>query len=157
MKISVQEADFDLGLEIAELRARRTDIGAIASFVGLVRDSNNGHAVTALTLEHYPAMTAKSLREILDQAMQRWQIIDTTLIHRIGDLRLNDQIVLVAVAAVHRHDAFHSCEFIMDFLKSSAPFWKKEQTTQGAHWVEARESDEAASRHWLGPTDISSR
>ncbi|MHB1677472.1 MAG: molybdenum cofactor biosynthesis protein MoaE [Sulfuriferula sp.] len=156
MKISVQEADFDLGLEIAELRAQRANIGAIASFVGLVRDSNNGNTVTAMTLEHYPAMSAKALREILDQAMQRWQIVDATLIHRVGNLRLCDQIVLVAVAATHRHDAFLACEFIMDFLKTSAPFWKKEQTTQGMRWVEAREDDEAASRHWLGSGDAPS-
>ena len=157
MKISVRPADFDLGAEIAELRANRTAIGAVASFVGLVRHSNDGNAITAMTLEHYPAMTDKSLRDIVNQAMQRWQIIDATVIHRIGDLLPGDQIVLVAVAATHRHDAFFACEFIMDWLKSSAPFWKKEQTTQGSYWVAARPADTLAAEQWPEPNQPARR
>lgn len=157
MKISIRPADFDLSAEIAELRAQRLDLGAVASFVGLVRDSNNGNAVAAMTLEHYPAMSEKILREITAEAVQRWQIIDATIIHRIGDLRPGDQIVLVAVAAIHRHDAFFACEFIMDFLKTSAPFWKKEDTAQGTRWVEARTSDDHATERWLNPLDPSQR
>ncbi len=152
MKISIQEADFDVGAEIAELRAQRADIGAIASFVGLVRDSNDDSAVTGMRLEHYPAMTTKALSDILAEAAQRWHILDATVIHRVGELQLCNQIVLVVVAAVHRHDAFLACEFVMDFLKTRAPFWKKEQTPQGARWVEARESDETAAQLWAAST-----
>lgn len=148
MKISVQIEDFDLGSEVAALRANQMQIGAVASFVGLVRDINDGSTVTAMSLEHYPAMTEKALSEIVNQAAQRWQIIDCTVIHRIGDLYPSDQIVLVAVASMHRHDAFAACEFIMDFLKTRAPFWKKELTPQGSHWVDARESDENAIQRW---------
>lgn len=157
MKISVQETDFDAGIEIAELRAKNSRIGAITSFIGLVRDNNDGDAVTAMTLEHYPAMSAKVLLDIVEQAMHRWQIEDVVVIHRIGSLQLCDQIVLVAVAAPHRHDAFLACEFIMDFLKTAAPFWKKEQTAQGNRWVESRSADEEARLSWLDPSDISSR
>ena len=149
MKISITEADFDLGTEVAELRASQSQIGAVASFVGLVRDINEGSTVTAMHLEHYPAMTEKALREIVTDAAQRWEIIDTTVIHRIGDLYPNDQIVLVAVAAMHRHNAFAACEYIMDFLKTRAPFWKKELTPLGARWVDARETDESATQRWL--------
>lgn len=149
MKISITEADFNLGTEVAELRANQSQIGAVASFVGLVRDINEGSTVTAMHLEHYPAMTEKALREIVTDAAQRWEIIDTTVIHRIGDLYPNDQIVLVAVAAMHRHDAFAACEFIMDFLKTRAPFWKKELTPDGARWVDARETDESATQRWI--------
>lgn len=148
MKIAVQTEDFDLSSEVAELRATQPQIGAVASFVGLVRDINDGSSVAAMSLEHYPAMTEKALHEIVTEAAQRWQIIDTTIIHRIGDLYPSDQIVLVAVASMHRHDAFAACEFIMDFLKTRAPFWKKELTPQGARWVDARESDETATQRW---------
>lgn len=157
MKVSVQENDFDAGIEIAELRAKNARIGAIASFIGLVRDNNAGDAVTAMTLEHYPAMSAKVLLDIAEQAMRRWQIEDVTVIHRTGVLQLCDQIVLVVAAAAHRHDAFLACEFIMDFLKTAAPFWKKEQTAQGERWVESRSADEDARLSWLDPSDISSR
>jgi molybdopterin synthase catalytic subunit len=152
MKISVQIEDFDLGREVAELRAHQPQIGAVASFVGLVRDINDGSAVAAMSLEHYPAMTEKALRDIAAEAAQRWQIIDATIIHRIGDLYPTDQIVLVAVASMHRHDAFAACEFIMDFLKTRAPFWKKEVTPQGARWVDARETDETATQRWTKPS-----
>ena len=148
MKIAVQIEDFDLSSEVAELRANQPQIGAVASFVGLVRDINDGSTVAAMSLEHYPAMTEKALREIVSEATQRWQIIDTTIIHRIGDLYPSDQIVLVAVASMHRHDAFAACEFIMDYLKTRAPFWKKELTPQGARWVDARETDETAIQRW---------
>lgn len=152
MKIAVQSEDFDLSTEVAALRANQPQIGAVASFVGLVRDINDGSSVAAMSLEHYPAMTEKALRTIAAEAAQRWQIIDTTIIHRIGDLYPSDQIVLVAVASMHRHDAFAACEFIMDFLKTSAPFWKKELTPQGARWVDARETDENATQRWVKPS-----
>lgn len=152
MKIAVQHEDFDLSTEVAALRANQPQIGGIASFVGLVRDINDGSSVAAMSLEHYPAMTEKALRAIAAEAAHRWQIIDTTIIHRIGDLYPSDQIVLVAVASMHRHDAFAACEFIMDFLKTSAPFWKKELTPQGARWVDARETDEYATQRWVKPS-----
>ena len=151
MKIAVQTEDFDLSSEVAELRANQPQIGAVASFVGLVRDINDGSSVAAMSLEHYPAMTEKALREIVTEAAQRWQVIDATIIHRIGDLYPCDQIVLVAVASMHRHDAFAACEFIMDYLKTRAPFWKKELTPQGARWVDARETDETATQRWSKP------
>ncbi|WP_124950672.1 molybdopterin synthase catalytic subunit MoaE [Sulfuriferula thiophila] len=151
MKIAVQTEDFDLSSEVAELRANQPQIGAVASFVGLVRDINDGSSVAAMSLEHYPAMTEKALREIVAEATQRWQVIDATIIHRIGDLYPSDQIVLVAVASMHRHDAFATCEFIMDYLKTRAPFWKKELTPQGARWVDARETDETATQRWSKP------
>lgn len=157
MKISVQENDFDAAMEIAELRANNARIGAIASFIGLVRNNNAGDAVTAMTLEHYPAMSASILLDIGEQAMRRWRIEDVTVIHRTGTLQLGEQIVLVAVAAPHRHDAFLACEFIMDFLKTAAPFWKKERTAQGERWVEPRATDEEARQSWIDPTDISGR
>ena len=146
--IRVQTEDFDVGAELAAIRAGNAKIGAIASFVGLVRDVNDGSGVATLTLEHYPAMTDKALAEIVTQARTRWDVIDCTVIHRVGELRPTDQIVLVIVASGHRGDAFAACEFIMDFLKTQAPFWKKEQTPQGPRWVEARDSDHAAARRW---------
>ncbi len=155
MKISVQIEDFDLSREVAALRENQPQIGAVASFVGLVRDINDGSSVAAMSLEHYPAMTEKALREIVIEANQRWQLIDTTIIHRIGDLYPSDQIVLVAVASMHRHDAFAACEFIMDFLKTRAPFWKKELTPLGARWVDARETDESALQRWISQPDSS--
>lgn len=146
--IRVQNQDFDLGAELNAMRAGNAKIGAVASFVGLVRDVNDGAGVSTLTLEHYPAMTQKALARIVDEARLRWDLIDATLIHRVGELRPNDQIVLVMVASSHRGDAFHACEFIMDYLKTQAPFWKKESTPQGERWVEARESDDLASSRW---------
>lgn len=146
--IRVQNEDFDLGAELNAMRAGNAKIGAVASFVGLVRDVNDGTGISTLTLEHYPAMTQKALARIVDEARARWDLIDATLIHRVGELRPTDQIVLVMVAGSHRGDAFQACEFIMDFLKTQAPFWKKEATLQGERWVEARESDDLASSRW---------
>lgn len=148
MAVRVQEADFDLSSEINAFRAGRPEIGALAIFVGLVRDVNVDSAVSGLTLEHYPAMTQKALEGIVAEARQRWAIIDALVIHRVGNLRPMDQIVLVAVATAHRGEAFHACEFIMDYLKTQAPFWKREQTPGGARWVEARDSDEDAAARW---------
>ena len=151
MNIRIQESDFDVGTELALLRAKRSDIGAIASFVGLVRDmniSNNAENVSNMTLEHYPGMTEKALEAIVEKAKTRWEIIDALIIHRIGLLQATEQIVFVAVTSQHRGDAFAACEFMMDYLKTEAPFWKKEQTEQGAHWVEAKESDDAARDKW---------
>ena len=146
--IRVQTEDFDVGAEMAALRAGNSKIGAAAAFVGLVRDVNDGAGVSTLTLEHYPAMTQKALVEIVDQAKTRWEVIDATVIHRVGQLMPTDQIVLVLVASGHRGDAFQACEYIMDFLKTSAPFWKKESTVDGDRWVVARESDDAAASRW---------
>lgn len=148
MKILVQESDFDPGAEIAALHAGQPKVGAVASFVGLVRDLNEGDSVAALTLEHYPAMTEKSLREIVAQAKDRWRVLDVTVIHRVGRLQPLDRIVFVGVASMHRGDAFAACEFIMDYLKTRAPFWKKEATPEGEKWVEARASDDAAADRW---------
>lgn len=148
MKISVQEADFDVGAEISALRAGNPQIGAVASFIGLVRDLNDGSNVAAMTLEHYPAMTHKALTAIVAEAETRWALLGCTVIHRVGALFPTDQIVLVAVASSHRADAFAACEFIMDYLKTQAPFWKKEQTPEGERWVESRKSDEAAAGRW---------
>jgi molybdopterin synthase catalytic subunit len=148
MKISVQEADFDVGAEISALRAGNPQIGAVASFIGLVRDLNDGSNVAAMTLEHYPAMTHKALTAIVAEAETRWALLGCTVIHRVGALFPTDQIVLVAVASSHRADAFAACEFIMDYLKTQAPFWKKEQTPEGERWVESRNRDEAAAGRW---------
>lgn len=148
MKVIVQSEDFDTGAEIAALHRQQPAVGAVASFVGLVRDINEGDPVATLSLEHYPGMTEKAIRQIIDQAQQRWQVMDATVIHRIGDLMPTDQIVLVAVSSMHRGDAFAACEFIMDFLKTRAPFWKKEKTPDGDRWVDARQSDDAAAARW---------
>jgi len=148
MPVRVQEADFDLSTEINAFRADRPEIGAVAAFVGLVRDVNVGSAVSGLTLEHYPAMTQKALQGIVAEARQRWAIIDALVIHRVGRLQPMDQIVLVAVASAPRGEAFQACEFIMDYLKTQAPFWKQEQTPEGARWVEAKASDDSAAKRW---------
>ena len=153
-KILVQSEDFSLGAEVDALRCGNAGIGAIASFVGLVRDTNDGAGVSTLTLEHYPAMTRKALADIVEQARTRWKVIDATVIHRVGELKPTDQIVLVVVASGHRGDAFLACEFIMDYLKTRAPFWKKESTPQGERWVEARASDDTASSRWQNPTTM---
>jgi molybdopterin synthase catalytic subunit len=149
--IRVQTADFDLSHELAAMRAREgaTAIGAVASFIGLVRDVNEGSGVSSLTLEHYPTMTEKALADIVAQAHERWQILDCTIVHRVGKLMPTDQIVLVMVASAHRQHAFQACEFMMDFLKTAAPFWKKETTSEGERWVDARESDDAATQRWI--------
>ncbi len=146
MTVSVQEADFDGGAEIAALSAGDDDAGAVASFVGLVR----GGEILAMTLEHYPGMTEQALQDIVGQASQRWNVRRVRVIHRVGRLAPGDQIVFVGVSSRHRGDAFAACEFIMDYLKTQAPFWKKEETPSGGRWVDARESDEAAARRWSG-------
>ena len=148
MKILVQTDTFDLGAEVAVMSQGRTDIGAIASFVGLARDLNEGSGVAAMTLEHYPGMTEKALAALVDDACSRWALLDVTVIHRVGRLLPGDPIVLVAVASQHRGEAFSACEFIMDYLKTQAPFWKKEETAEGERWVEARASDDAAAARW---------
>ena len=148
MTVRVQEADFDLGAELAALRAGDTRIGALASFVGLVRDINDGSSVSEMTLEHYPGMTEKALDEIISEARSRWDIYGALVIHRVGPLKPCDQIVLVAVTSAHRGEAFAACEFIMDYLKTRAPFWKREATPEGARWVDARESDDSAATRW---------
>jgi len=144
MRISVQREDFDLGAEVKAISGNPR-IGAIASFVGLVRD-------VPMTLEHYPGMTERAIGKIVEEAKTRWQVMDCTVIHRYGTLKPNDQIVLVAVASGHRGDAFAACEFIMDYLKTRAPFWKKEQTPEGARWVEAKDVDDEAAERWRGFT-----
>lgn len=148
MVVRVQHEDFDVGAEISRLRAGRDEVGAVASFIGTVRASSGGAALESMTLEHYPGMTEASLAAITNEAAQRWSLDDSLVIHRIGELRPGDQIVLVAVLSRHRGDAFAACEFIMDYLKTRAPFWKKERTAQGEHWVEARESDAASAGRW---------
>jgi molybdopterin synthase catalytic subunit len=145
MSVSVQLEDFDVGAETSALSAGREDVGAVASFVGLVR---GGEGFIAMTLEHYPAMTAKALEDIVVQACARWELLDVRVIHRVGRLLPGERIVFVGVASGHRGAAFEACGFIMDYLKTRAPFWKKEETREGAHWVEARDSDEAALERW---------
>ena len=149
MKISVQSEDFDTGREIAAVRAGNPKVGAVASFVGVVRDVNDGAGVATMTLEHYPGMTEKALKGIVDEAAGRWEVLDCTVIHRCGRLAPTDQIVFVAVASSHRGDAFAACEFIMDYLKTRAPFWKKEETAGGERWVEAKDADDAAAGRWV--------
>lgn len=148
MRVLVQTAPFDLTAEVARLHRANPKVGAVASFLGLVRDVNDGDGVRTLTLEHYPGMTEKSLEEIVRQAFERWDLIDATIIHRVGELSPTDPIVLVAVASGHRGEAFAACEFIMDFLKTRAPFWKKERTPEGDRWVDARDSDDRAAARW---------
>jgi molybdopterin synthase catalytic subunit len=148
MTARVQTADFDVSAELAGMRKGRADIGAVACFVGLVRDLNNGDTVLNMSLEHYPGMTEKSLASIIEQAKQRWSIQDALIVHRVGELKPADHIVLVVVAAEHRQQAFAACEFMMDYLKTEAPFWKKEQTPTGARWVDARETDDIAKARW---------
>lgn len=148
MSIRVQKHDFNVALEIAAMRDNNRSIGAIASFIGLMRDFNEGVNVTSMTLEHYSAMTEKALQKIANNAVSRWKITDVTIIHRIGSFAPGDQIVLVMVASAHRAAAFPACEFIMDFLKTRAPFWKKEMTNEGERWVEPRASDDEAASRW---------
>jgi len=157
MSVSVQQVDFDAGAEIAALSAGREDVGAVASFVGLVRADKSATSevgagdtasVQAMTLEHYPGMTEKALQEIVTEARGRWELQGVRVIHRVGRLLPGDRIVFVAVASSHRGDAFAACEFIMDYLKTRAPFWKKEETPAGGRWVDARESDDTAAGRW---------
>ncbi len=156
MPVRIQTEDFDAGAEIAALRRGNPKVGAVASFIGVCRDgssgdANDGDAVSQMTLEHYPGMTEKALEKIVAEAKGRWKVMDVLVVHRVGELKPTDQIVLVAVAGSHRGEAFAACEFIMDYLKTKAPFWKKEQTAQGTRWVEARTSDDEAAQRWEPP------
>ena len=146
--IRIQEADFDLTTEVKVLRKDDPRVGAVVTFLGTVRDMNDGSQVQGLTLEHYPGMTEKSLEEIIIQARSRWDLYKTLVIHRVGPLLPEDQIVLVVVTSAHRGEAFAACEFIMDYLKTAAPFWKKEETPQGSKWVDARVTDDTAMARW---------
>ena len=146
--IRIQEQDFDLTTEVKALREGDPRVGAVVTFVGTVRDMNDGSQVKGMTLEHYPGMTEKSLGEIIQQARGRWDLYRILVIHRVGPLLPEDQIVLVAVTSAHRGEAFAACEFIMDYLKTAAPFWKKEDTPEGSKWVDARVTDDAAMARW---------
>ncbi|MEO8675975.1 MAG: molybdopterin synthase catalytic subunit MoaE [Casimicrobiaceae bacterium] len=148
MTVRVQTADFDVGHELALLRGGDRRVGAVAAFIGTVRDINDDATVATLTLEHYPGMTEKALAAIVDEARSRWDIVDALVIHRVGALAPADQIVLVGVTSAHRGEAFAACEFIMDYLKTRAPFWKKEATPHGVRWVDARASDADAAARW---------
>ncbi len=149
--VRVQSEDFDAGAEISALRRDNPRVGAVASFIGIARDVNDGEAVSHLVLEHYPGMTEKSLEDIAAQARDRWDIVDVLIVHRVGELKPTDQIVLVVVTGMHRGEAFAACRFVMDYLKTKAPFWKKERTAQGERWVEARSSDDEAAERWRTP------
>ena len=148
MPVRVQTGDFDIGTEIARLRDGDRGIGAIASFIGTVREFSDASTITGMTLEHYPGMTERALEDIVAQARSRFDIGDALVIHRVGSLAPGDQIVLVAVTSAHRGQAFDACEFIMDWLKTRAPFWKKERLPDGERWVEARASDDEAAQRW---------
>jgi len=148
MPVRIQTEDFDAGVELAKLRAGDPKVGAVAAFIGTVRDVNDGSGITAMTLEHYPGMTERSLEAIVVQARERWDLLDILVIHRVGELAPTDQIVLVAVTSAHRDEAFSACRFVMDYLKTEAPFWKKESTPAGERWVDARTADEAAAARW---------
>jgi molybdopterin synthase catalytic subunit len=148
MPVRVQPGDFDISSEIHALRSGRSDVGAIASFIGVMRDFNDGSGVTELTLEHYPGMTEKSLQGIVDEARSRWPLQDALVVHRIGRMLPADQIVLVVTLSAHREAALAACAFIMDYLKTRAPFWKKERTPAGERWVDARASDDDAAGRW---------
>ena len=148
MPVRVQTQDFDLSAEVANLRKDTPKVGAIVTFVGTVRDLNEGEHVAEMELEHYPGMTEKALEEIVAQAKQRWTLFDALVIHRVGPLKPLEQIVLVAVTSAHRGESFQACEFLMDYLKTQAPFWKKEDTPEGARWVDARVSDDQALAKW---------
>ena len=148
MAVRVQTEDFDLSTEVANLRSNTPKVGAVVTFVGTVRDLNDGEHVAEMELEHYPGMTEKALEAIVTEARGRWDIYDALVIHRVGPLKPCDQIVLVAVTSAHRGEAFAACEFIMDYLKTRAPFWKKEATADGGRWVDARETDDSAAARW---------
>ncbi|NVD97227.1 molybdopterin synthase catalytic subunit MoaE [Massilia sp. BJB1822] len=150
-QVRIQTEDFDVASELAQLRAGDARVGGIVSFVGTVRDLNEGAAISSMELEHYPGMTEQSIQAIIDQARQRWPLYGALVIHRVGPLQPMDQIVLVAVTSAHRGEAFAACEFIIDYLKTEAPFWKKEETPEGARWVDARVSDDQALRKWALP------
>lgn len=147
-RVSVREADFDLSSEVAALRQGDGGVGAVVTFVGTVRDMGDGRAVQSMELEHYPGMTEAAIESMIDEAHRRFDIRAARVVHRVGLLRPQEQIVLVAVSSAHRGQAFEACEFLMDYLKTQAPFWKKESTAEGARWVDARSSDDAALRRW---------
>ncbi len=148
VSVSIQRDDFDVGVELNQLRTQSREIGAIANFIGVVSAQNEGDAVTALELEHYPGMTEASIAAIIEQAQQRWPLLGVRVIHRIGRLDIGAQIVFVGVASRHRQSAFTACELIMDYLKTQAPFWKKEFTEQGSRWLDARSTDTEAAARW---------
>jgi len=148
MPVRVQTADFDIGAEIAAMRRGNPKVGAVASFIGVVRDLNEGDRVAEMTLEHYPGMTEKALEKMVAEARSRWDIYDALVIHRVGTLKPGDQIVLVVVTGAHRGEAFEACEFLMDYLKTRAPFWKQEERDGGTDWVAAKASDDAAAERW---------
>ena len=148
MSIRVQSEPFDPGNELNAVHAGNLAVGAVVTFTGYVRDINQDQAIQELFLEHYPGMTEKALSKIRDEAMQRWSLIDAQILHRVGALSLAEPIVFVATSSIHRDAAFAACEFIMDYLKTRAPFWKKEQTSTGAHWVDGRDSDQLAAARW---------
>ena len=147
-RVTVQTADFDLGVEVAALRAGDPGVGAVAAFIGTVRDRNDGQGVSSMELEHYPGMTERAIEAMIDAAVLRFDIRGARVIHRVGLLQPREQIMMVAVTSAHRGVAFQACEFLMDYLKTEAPFWKKEQTPDGARWVDARSSDDAAIARW---------
>ncbi|MEY2620164.1 MAG: hypothetical protein RL522_3166 [Pseudomonadota bacterium] len=151
-RVTVQTEDFNLADEVAALRAGDGGVGAVCAFVGTVRDRNEGSAVSAMELEHYPGMTEKAIEALIDEAHQRFDIRAARVIHRVGPLQPQDQIVMVAVTSAHRHESFQACEFLMDYLKTQAPFWKKESRPQGARWVDAREADQTALARWRQPS-----
>lgn len=147
-RVAIQTADFDLSTEVALLRLQDKGVGAVCTFIGTVRDRNDGQPVSAMELEHYPGMTEKAIEGMIDEAFKRFDILGARVIHRVGPLQPLDQIVLVIVSSAHRGQSFQACEFLMDYLKTQAPFWKKEQTPEGARWVDARVSDDAALARW---------
>ena len=147
-RVSIQTEDFDLGFEVEELRGSDTRVGAVCSFIGTVRDRNDGLSVRSMELEHYPGMTEKAIEAMIDEALKRFDIFAARVVHRVGLLQPLDQVVMVAVTSAHRGESFKACEFLMDYLKTQAPFWKKEQTPEGARWVDARVTDDAALAKW---------
>jgi molybdopterin synthase catalytic subunit len=147
-RVSIQTADFDVAAEIAALRRDDPGVGAVCSFIGTVRDRNDGSSVSAMELEHYPGMTEKAIESMIDEAFRRFDLRAARVIHRVGPLQVQDQIVLVVVTSSHRGQSFQACEFLMDYLKTQAPFWKKESTPQGERWVDARVADDAALQRW---------
>ena len=155
--IKVQREDFDVGAELSQLTAGRTDVGGVATFIGLVRDLAGGNSVGAMTLEHYPGMTERKLAEIEAEAQRRWPLQATLIVHRYGRLEPGDRIVFVATASAHREAAFESCMFLVDYLKTRAPFWKLEEGNAGAEWVEARESDDLARARWEADSGLAKK
>jgi molybdopterin synthase catalytic subunit len=147
-RVSIQTEDFDVAAEIAALRRDDGGVGAVCSFIGTVRDRSDGASVSAMELEHYPGMTEKAIEQMIEEAMRRFDLRAARVIHRVGPLQVRDQIVLVVVTSAHRGESFQACEFLMDYLKTQAPFWKKEQTSEGARWVDARSADDAALARW---------